>query len=188
MISETDRAWLAGLVEGEGCFTTAGRRFKGLRFALHMTDEDVVRKAHAVTGFGNIRGPVLREGAKPIWDWTISATVDAVTMALWLFPYLGSRRRARICEIVDPWLELDDWGSGVRFRQLRACPQGHPYDEENTYWAPRPDGKVGKQCRTCKRAQARKTYTRTMADPIRHAEKLARRNAWYANKTQRASS
>lgn len=29
------------------------------------------------------------------------------------------------------------------------CPHGHPYSEENTYKRVRPDGSVGRECRTC---------------------------------------
>lgn len=36
--------------------------------------------------------------------------------------------------------------------QFEACPQGHPYDETNTYR--RPDGR-GKDCLTCRRERAR---------------------------------
>lgn len=37
-------------------------------------------------------------------------------------------------------------------KPLRAhCPQGHPYDEHNTYW--RPDG--GRDCRECMRRRSR---------------------------------
>lgn len=34
------------------------------------------------------------------------------------------------------------------------CPQGHPYDEQNTYWYP---GKPHRACRTCRRDHAHKT-------------------------------
>jgi hypothetical protein len=31
------------------------------------------------------------------------------------------------------------------------CPKGHPYDEENTRWKPRPGGRWSRVCRTCQR-------------------------------------
>ena len=36
------------------------------------------------------------------------------------------------------------------------CPQGHPYDEENTYRYTAPDGSVRRFCRTCDRARPRR--------------------------------
>ena len=46
----------------------------------------------------------------------------------------------------------------VKQRQLSKthCPQGHPYDKDNTYF--RLDGR--RQCRTCQRASLRKLYWR----------------------------
>lgn len=41
--------------------------------------------------------------------------------------------------------------SGTNARKT-ACPSGHPYDNDNTYWTP----SGSRQCRTCKRARQRK--------------------------------
>jgi hypothetical protein len=38
---------------------------------------------------------------------------------------------------------------------VSACPQGHPYDEENTYY--RPNG-GSRDCRACRRDRAREVY------------------------------
>jgi hypothetical protein len=40
------------------------------------------------------------------------------------------------------------------------CPQGHPYDEANTYW--RPDGR-GKDCLACRRERSRNRHARVRA-------------------------
>lgn len=40
------------------------------------------------------------------------------------------------------------------------CPQGHPYDDENTYRRVRPDGTVQRECRTCTRARNRAAHQR----------------------------
>lgn len=41
------------------------------------------------------------------------------------------------------------------------CPKGHPYDEENTYLARRPDGSVKQRmCRTCGRERCRERRAR----------------------------
>lgn len=47
-------------------------------------------------------------------------------------------------------LRGDGWG-GVNSRKTH-CPQGHPYDESNTYVQPSTGGRV---CRTCDRARKR---------------------------------
>jgi len=43
------------------------------------------------------------------------------------------------------------------------CPQGHPYDEENTYSPPR----GGRQCRLCRRAQSRAWYAKPRAERVK---------------------
>jgi hypothetical protein len=40
--------------------------------------------------------------------------------------------------------------------QKTHCPQGHPYDEQNTYWHPA----SGRQCRTCMTVTKRASYER----------------------------
>lgn len=59
--------------------------------------------------------------------------------------------RNRACVNPD---HLDPVTIGVNVQrgaeEITSCPQGHPYDSENTY---RP-ARGGRQCRTCKNAQA----------------------------------
>ena len=67
-------AWVAGLLEGEGAFVLAWHKssagpYPEVRVQCNMTDEDVIRKLHASTGVGAVRGPYNQWGAgtKPVW-------------------------------------------------------------------------------------------------------------------------
>lgn len=152
-MKETDRAWLAGLVEGEGCFNAA----KGLpRVTVKMTDEDVIRRAREVAGVGQVMGPHANGRKLPIWTWHVTKGHEAVAMMLFLYPYLGERRRAKISSIVEPWLDLEDYGPGAHGRQKTHCSHGHLYDAENTCWYVRADGGQGRSCRACSRDKARR--------------------------------
>lgn len=51
--------------------------------------------------------------------------------------------------------------TGSNMRSKTHCPQGHPYDEANTYVRPR----GGRQCRTCRAAQ-KKERARRDADAL----------------------
>lgn len=85
-MTEADGHWLAGLVDGEGCFhlTTdrtrsvrgRGRRYRVLNFAftlaLRLDDRATLEQARKILGVGNIgvnrrgRGPATSPNAKPL--------------------------------------------------------------------------------------------------------------------------
>lgn len=106
--------WAAGLFEGEGWFGHTGlkytsrktgitKHYRNPRAAMSSTDEDVIRSFCAVVGVGKVRGPYTsrkRPTAKPFWTWQADGK-DAVKVAMMLSPYLHSRRRARIEEVLS---------------------------------------------------------------------------------------
>lgn len=94
-------AWLAGILEGEGTFRLHQERQPCVTVA--MTDEDVIRRAHEVAGVGNVRGPYTPKGKKPFWVWTVAKSCDAYALSVAVYPWLCSRRRAKIREIIRGW-------------------------------------------------------------------------------------
>jgi hypothetical protein len=96
--------WLAGLVEGEGCFLV--RKAKDRRYPaiqLEMTDEDIVRRAREVTGTGKVYGPYARKTGtqyKPSWYWHVVRTREALDLMWALFPFMGERRQIKILELL----------------------------------------------------------------------------------------
>lgn len=97
-MTSTERAWVAGLIEGEGSFTFNGR---GPRIAVRMTDEDVVRRLPALTGVGRIYAEKRDPPRKPTWVWVVAARLDAFRLMKELWPLMGQRRRQRMVEV---WL------------------------------------------------------------------------------------
>lgn len=98
-------AWLAGLVEGEGCFQYS--KSKCLSIAVAMTDEDVLRKAHLIAGVGHVYGPSRkRPGRKIYWRWTVARQAESYALMIALYSWLGLRRQATIQETLTRWL---DW-------------------------------------------------------------------------------
>lgn len=94
--------WMAGLFEGEGCFTmdnTAERMYP--RAQLSMTDEDVVRKFHAAAGFGTVH-VVPPRGArrKTQWRWEGTGVERCQALGAAMWAHLGARRRARFAEVM----------------------------------------------------------------------------------------
>ena len=91
-----DLLWLAGLLEGEGCFFEHHHRYPAI--ALSMTDEDVVEY---VAKLMNTTYYMIKSvnGNKPVFRCAISGT-NAVTFMKWIRPYMHIRRGKRIDELV----------------------------------------------------------------------------------------
>ena len=90
-------AWLAGLLEGEGTFSTTradGHTYPLLQ--LNMCGGDVVRRAGTMLGAASVR---LLEPRHPHWSSTYVTKVSGTSAAEWmgiLRPLMGVRRREAI--------------------------------------------------------------------------------------------
>ena len=111
-----DIAWLAGLLEGEGCFrvvakpATKGGLYKSFSLKVNSTDEDIIRRA----------GQLLHRADKNILvcDWLsihrpenkVQYEVSihgkfAIQWMMTLYPFMGLRRKAKIRQIIREWKE-----------------------------------------------------------------------------------
>lgn len=95
-----DLHWLAGLLEGEGCFDLNMGRYP--RIQLVMADEDVVRKARSLIGSGSLcrHKTKKRETHSVMWHYAVSGK-NAATLMEQLLPLLGLRRAMKINEILN---------------------------------------------------------------------------------------
>jgi hypothetical protein len=97
-MSDVDVAWLAGLMEGDGCFFL--NKHYGPRVQLTMTDFDVVRKARDKTGAcGSVREYQPVGGRKPALKWEVSGKL-AIDLMKKLLPHMGERRSLKIRELI----------------------------------------------------------------------------------------
>ena len=72
--------------------------------------------------------------------------------------------RNRACvnpDHLEPVTPKENWRRGLKGDLTTHCPQGHPYDDTNTYL--RPGERTCRDCRTCNRAAARR-YRRRLKD------------------------
>jgi len=109
MISAKGVAWLAGLLEGEGCFTWQGhthnRSHGAIRITLAMCDRDVIERAAALLGCG------YREYRHNCRDGHVRKTqyriqVGGRRAASWMmtiYALMGTRRQEKISEILSQW-------------------------------------------------------------------------------------
>ena len=102
-LSDLERGWLVGLLEGEGCFTVASdnRRtahaasYRRAQILLSMTDKDVVLGAQALMGGTLTMLPVRRKMTKPGYQLSLRGSA-AVEWMRAMRPHMGLRRKERI--------------------------------------------------------------------------------------------
>ena len=120
MVPETDRAYIAGLFDGEGSiyFTRRPEKKKkhkgrGYRYSnsmrismeVTMTDESVVRWVHEVLGCGTVvrkpRKGLRKDGTKFLMQYKWRCTFrDALYVCILLFPYAHTKLE-KIQQIID---------------------------------------------------------------------------------------
>ena len=100
-----DIAWLAGLLEGEGCFKIqSSGGYKGsISIALQMTDKDVVERVANLfqTPLWGPHGP-YGVSKKSTYQTAIFGSKAAAWM-MTLLPFLGERRKEKVIELLDIW-------------------------------------------------------------------------------------
>lgn len=100
-MSETELAWLAGWLEGEGTFVVTsgvsprnGKRYPRIRINAVSTDRDVLEHVVGLAG-GRINGPYPRPGGKgkPYSVWTLSTHKQCLPLLRQLLPLMVAERR-----------------------------------------------------------------------------------------------
>ena len=117
--------WLAGLLEGEGCFTQNGGSAKApLRYpnptvALVMTDADVVKEANLLCEVIGERVVKIHESPLPTGKVAYSITLTglaAVKIMVAVLPHMGIRRTVRIRQVLREWVPKK-YREAVTYRQ-----------------------------------------------------------------------
>jgi len=112
-MTELETAWLAGILEGEGCFSwyASTREYGKPTVKLAMSDFDIVERAAKIMVAKTVR-PVKTDrpdrleslNYKPMFKCCVSTTKAAVLMEK-ILPYMGERRSAKIKELLDLWVK-----------------------------------------------------------------------------------
>lgn len=160
-MTEIETAWLAGLLEGEGCFGDNHRG--GVKIQVTMTDKDVVERVAQFFGKQSVScyDKKLPPNRKPRYYVQIGGQrcVEIMTAVL---PHMGERRSAMIRRLL--WERSKAPGRGAHSRARTACPYGHPLDGVQI-------GKRGKKFRYCK--TCRRQYQAARQEEIRAARAAA---------------
>lgn len=152
-------AYLAGLLEGEGCFiNVAGSNTGGVAIKISMTDLDVLQAVHAVFG-GSCSGEPRQPGTlgyKPMYSWYLCGRERVAELLEAVRPYMGGRRTGKIDEILA-------WIADSLDREAH-CQKGHPFSETGFTLS---SGK--RRCRICYLVQRRAYYRRPEVQERRKA-------------------
>lgn len=107
MNREQEIAWLAGILEGEGCFAIRSvRGYPSGNVSMQSTDEDIVMRVYAAVEFrGQMSGPHMYASQtfakKPHWRWHCTKKEDIIAICQTLYPFMGIRRREAITKLLD---------------------------------------------------------------------------------------
>lgn len=113
-----DLYWLAGLLEGEGCFCY--QCSPGIK--LGMTDKDVVERVAKLFG-RHTRGPYkYKANKKPVY-YTEVWGAEAISLMEKVFPHMGHRRAMKINEIWERWQKAPGKGHKLGTGARPTC---HP--------------------------------------------------------------
>jgi hypothetical protein len=105
-VNDVEAAWLAGILEGEGCFhlQKTYQMYRGKRYGPYfhpvikvaMTDFDIIERLQAITGVGLVRTvPVRQEWHKEQWIWVVGRKAHVALVIKAVYPHLGIRRREK---------------------------------------------------------------------------------------------
>lgn len=100
-MTEAEIAWLAGIIEGEGSIYWDKRSKNSVRISVSMTDEDVVRRIHALVGVGAVSvktRPTVT--GKLVYRWDAGHKLEVRPLLVSVRPWMGLRRGAKIDEAI----------------------------------------------------------------------------------------
>ena len=108
MLSITELAWLAGILEGEGCFLLTTKSESNLGYPqinVSMSDKDVMdRVALLLEASIYLKADKRKESYKDQWV----AKVNGARAAGWmmtLYSFMGERRKAKIRQVLFEWMQ-----------------------------------------------------------------------------------
>ena len=102
-IKQTDWAWLAGIIDGEGSIYSRKNRYRhgpmGYQVCLTVgnTDMKMLERCLEITGVGNIYARKLdmrlQARIRQLWSWQTTKGSDVIKVLRAVWPYLTTKRQ-----------------------------------------------------------------------------------------------
>ena len=92
-------AWVAGLIEGEGCFSTT-KKHPNPCFQIQMKDEDVIAKLAEMLGTKYTKRPPRNERCQPMYQIMVRRQNFCEWLITGIYRWMGERRQAKLNECI----------------------------------------------------------------------------------------
>jgi hypothetical protein len=143
--------WIAGFLEGEGCFQVLGRKNKTPRIDTCQVDIGPIDRLHDRFGghmWQEDRGGVYGRytgNRQPLWKWYITGS-PAIQIMMTIWPLVGIKRREEIEKVIAIWKDAN--AVPPARTHCRGC--GAALTEDNIEAMSRSDGKGRRKwCKKC---------------------------------------
>ena len=119
-LSETDSAWLAGLIDGEGSLNVyfrnqIKRQGKGSNYGVFLqivnTDKDIIGKVVYLCQ-ANTPTIVRKKNRLPCYHVSISKRTEIIRILRAISPYLTGYKKKRACLLLKYCESRSTWGKG----------------------------------------------------------------------------
>ena len=98
-MEEYERYWVAGFLEGEGCFTVNRVKEKiYLRIQVTSVDKDVLERLCACVGSGHVSGPhkIRKDTHNATYAWRMNMQREVLVLLRSIYSLMGERRKKQI--------------------------------------------------------------------------------------------
>lgn len=100
---DTERAWTAGIIDGDGCITMTpmggGRRRKPV-VVVDSTDMEILEELLRLWGGGLVAKRKAREHHRQAWSWRLYGADNIIAMLQWVVPYMRCATKRQRAELL----------------------------------------------------------------------------------------
>jgi hypothetical protein len=110
MYSETDLAWTAGIMDGDGCISMKGNSgpFKAPIVVIDNTDLEILDYLILLYGGGLTKKKVYSDKHRQAWSWRIYGSQKVIAFLSAILPYMKCQaKRERASVIVNQWPKVN---------------------------------------------------------------------------------
>lgn len=109
MPSETDKAWVAGLIDGDGCLSlsTGNSSFRKPILVVDNTDMEILDELKRLYGGGLVKKRRREDHHRQAWSWRVYGASQIIALLVDVLPYMHCpSKRARAWMLVEEYRDV----------------------------------------------------------------------------------